>query len=64
MGYDIINTIELVKNLDVSEGDIEYHTIELLSENFRIYKWKKDIFDGGEMEFMRLLEKFYAVGGK
>ena len=63
MGYDIINTIELVKNLDEMTENTQYHTVELFGENFRIYKWKKENFDYSEIEFIHLLEKFYAVGG-
>ncbi len=62
MGYDTINTIELVKNIDERNADYR-HTVELLGENFKIYGWKNENFDEEELEFMHLLERFYENGG-
>ena len=63
LGYDIINTIELVKDLEPTPRDSGFHTIELLGEPFRIFRWKGEKFTEGEKLFMELLEEFYRKGG-
>ncbi len=62
LGYDVINTIELVKDLKPS-GRSAVHTVELLGEGFRIFKWEGERFTDEEKRFMELLEKFYEEGG-
>ncbi|ASJ09676.1 acetyltransferase [Thermococcus siculi] len=61
MGYTTINTIELVKEL--KPGDEKFHTVEILGEGFRIFKWRDERFSEEERRFMELLEKFYMQGG-
>ena len=63
LGYDVINTVELVKDLRETPRGEGYHTIELLGERFRIFKWKDEKFTDEERRFMELLEKFYKAGG-
>ncbi|WP_240910530.1 GNAT family N-acetyltransferase [Thermococcus sp. GR6] len=38
LGYDTINTIELVKDLEPTPRDEGFHTVELLGERFRIFE--------------------------
>ena len=62
LGYDVINTIELVKDLKPS-GRSAVHTVELLGEGFRIFKWEGERFTDEERRFMELLERFHEEGG-
>ena len=62
LGYDVINTVELMKDLEPSNG-MAFHTVELLGERFRIFEWKDEEFADEERRFMELLEKFYEEGG-
>ncbi len=62
LGYDVINTVELMKDLEPSNG-MAFHTVELLGERFRIFGWKGERFADEERRFMELLERFYEEGG-
>ena len=62
LGYGTINTIELVKDLKPS-GRSAVHTVELLGEGFRIFKWEGERFTDEERRFMELLERFHEEGG-
>ena len=62
LGYDTINTIELVKDLEPSERT-SFHTIEVLGERFKIFRWKNEKFTEEEKRFMELLDEFYRKGG-
>jgi len=62
LGYDVINTIELVKDLEHLER-LSFHTVELLGEPFRIFRWRGEKFTEEEKRFMELLEEFYRKGG-
>ncbi|MDV3103385.1 GNAT family N-acetyltransferase [Thermococcus waiotapuensis] len=62
LGYDLINTVELTKDLGPSNG-MAFHTVELLGERFRIFGWKGEKFTAEERRFMELLEEFYKKGG-
>ena len=63
LGYDVINTIELVKNLKPTPRDEGFHTIEFLGERFRIFRWKYEKLTEKEKEFLELLDGFYKRGG-
>ncbi|USS40189.1 GNAT family N-acetyltransferase [Thermococcus aggregans] len=63
LGYDVINTIELVKNLKPTPRDEGFHTIEFLGEKFRIFRWKYEKLTEKEKEFLELLDGFYKRGG-
>ncbi|WP_457741865.1 GNAT family N-acetyltransferase [Thermococcus sp.] len=62
LGYDTINTIELVKDLEPTPRDSGFHTVELLGERFRIFRWKDEKFTDEEKRFMELLDEFYRNG--
>ncbi len=63
LGYDTINTIELVKDIKETPRGEGFHTIEILGERFRIFEWKGEKFTDEEKRFMELLEEFYGKGG-
>ncbi len=63
LGYDVINTLELAKNLNPLEH-MDFHFIELLGESFRIFRWEEERFTKEEKRFMRLLDEFYQRGGR
>ncbi|NJE29640.1 GNAT family N-acetyltransferase [Thermococcus sp. 18S1] len=63
LGYDTINTIELVKDLEPTPRDEGFHTVELLGERFRIFRWRGEKFTEEEKRFMELLDEFYRKGG-
>ncbi len=62
LGYDVINTIELTKDLK-STGQTSFHTVEFLGEGFKIFRWKGERFTDEEKRFIELLENFYEKGG-
>ena len=61
MGYRIVNTIELMK--DLSDEKVPLRTIEILGEEFKIFKWSREKYTREELEFLDLLEDFYSKGG-
>ncbi len=63
VGYTILNSIELVKDLKTIKRDEKLLPIELIGEKFEIFRWEKQKFDELETEFLNLLEKFYSSGG-
>ena len=63
LGYDTINTIELVKDLEPTPRDSGFHSVELLGERFRIFRWRDEKFTEEEKRFMGLLGEFYKKGG-
>ena len=63
LGYDVINTIELVKDLEPTPRDEGFHPIEFLGEKFRIFRWKYEKLTEKEKEFLELLDGFYKRGG-
>jgi len=63
MGYDIINTLELVRDLRPTRRLQRTRTVELLGEKFRMFRWEKEESDQLEERFSRLLEEFYKSGG-
>ncbi len=65
IGYDVVNTVELVKDLKELPRDRGFHTIEILGEIFRIFKWRNEDLSEEEREFMDLLKEFQRRrGGK
>ena len=63
MGYTILNSIELVKDLKPIKRDKELLSLELLGEEFKMFNWTKLQFDELGTEFIKLLKRFYAEGG-
>ena len=63
MGYTTLNSIELVKDIQLVRRGKRVLTIELLGEKFDIFDWSESWFDDSEIEFMELLQRFYAQGG-
>ncbi|GAB6134726.1 GNAT family N-acetyltransferase [Thermococcus prieurii] len=63
LGYDVINTVELMKDLEPTPKEGDFHTIELLGELFRIFRWRGERSTEEEKRFMELLEEFYRKGG-
>ena len=61
MGYKLLNTIELAKNL---EGNREKtRPIPLLSHILEIYRWPKEDYTPLEKRFLELIEEFHKKGG-
>ncbi len=63
MGYDTINTIELVKDLRPTFRSRRTRIIEFLGERFRLFEWEREEMDEEERRFSELLEEFYRKGG-
>jgi len=55
MRYNILNTIELAK--DLSQEKVPMRTLEVFGFPLLIYKWNKENFGFLEEEFLKLLEK-------
>ena len=63
MGYTILNTIELVRDIQpTGRGRVPF-TVELLGEPFDLVEWSESGFDDVEKRFMELLRAFYEKGG-
>ena len=62
MGYRILNTVELAKNLE-GRAD-KTRPIPLLSNILEIYEWAKEEYTPLEKRFLELVEKFRKRGGK
>ncbi|MEB3756630.1 MAG: GNAT family N-acetyltransferase [Desulfurococcales archaeon] len=61
MGYRLLNTIELAKNL---EGEMEEtRPIPLLSHILEIYRWAEEEYTPLEKRFLELVEEFHRRGG-
>ncbi len=61
MGYKLLNTIELAKNL---EGDREEtRPVPFLSHILEIYRWTEEEYTPLEERFLELIEEFYRRGG-
>ena len=61
MGYKLLNTIELAKNLEGEEE--ETRPLPLLSHILEIYRWPKEDYTPLEKRFLELLEEFHRRGG-
>ena len=61
MGYKLLNTIELAKNLEGDEE--ETRPIPLLSHILEIYRWNKEDYTPLEERFLKLVEEFHRRGG-
>lgn len=60
MGYRILNTIELARNL--VEGDEETRPIPLLGNILEVYRWAKEDYTSLERRFLYLVEEFLKRG--
>ena len=63
LGYDVVNTVELLKDLKGMPLDEGLLTIEILGEGFRIFEWKGESFTDEERRFIELLKEFCESGG-
>ncbi|MCE4600148.1 MAG: GNAT family N-acetyltransferase [Desulfurococcales archaeon] len=62
MGYKLLNTIELAKNLE--EGDEEEtRPIPLLNHILEMYKWEREEYTRLEGRFLELVERYLEEGG-
>ena len=61
MGYKLLNTIELAKNLEGEEE--KSRPIPLLSHILEIYRWAKEDYTPLEKRFLELIEEFHKKGG-
>lgn len=62
LGYDILNTIELVKLLKpIPEG--KFRWLELLGLQFKTWKWAKEEYSEQEKEYLEAVEEFLKTGG-
>ena len=62
MGYHVLNTIELAKNLEGKKA--ETRAIPLLSNILEIYRWAREDYAPHERKFLELVEEFKKRGGK
>ena len=61
LGYDILNTIELVKSLEpISRSDVRI--IEFLASPYKIWKWSKEEYDDLEKDYLQAVEEFFRQG--
>ena len=61
LGYDVLNTVELVKLLQPTSS--EMRTVEILGVQFKTWKWLKEEYDDLEREYLQILEEFFRKGG-
>ncbi len=62
MGYKILNTIELAKDLEPTEEE-DTRLLEFFGYPLYIWKWRREDYDKREREYLETLEKFYKLGG-
>lgn len=62
MGYRILNTVELVKDLEEPEGE-ETRLLEFFGYPLRIWRWRREEYDDVEREYLEALDEFYRLGG-
>ena len=62
MGYKLLNTIELAKNLRPSGEQADTRPIPMLSDLVEIYKWAKEDYTTLERRFLELVEEFRKRG--
>jgi ribosomal protein S18 acetylase RimI-like enzyme len=62
LGYNILNTIELVKlPKPIPEEDVRW--MELLGLKFKTWKWTKEEYSEREREYLEVVEEFFKRGG-
>lgn len=62
LGYNILNTIELVKLLKpIPEEDFRW--MELLGLKFKTWRWAKEEYSEREREYLEVVEEFFKRGG-
>ncbi len=62
MGYNILNTVELVKELEPTQrGDTR--VFEFFGYKVNIWRWKREDYDEYEKQYLEALEEFYRNGG-
>jgi len=61
MGYRILNTVELAKNLEGNEEEMK--PIPLLSSVLEMYRWAREDYTPLERRFLELVEEFRRRGG-
>ncbi len=59
MGYDLLNTIELTKDLRSVSKSEDTHTIEVFGYPMRLYRWKNANFSELETEYLETLSRFF-----
>ncbi len=62
MGYNILNTVELMKDLESSSGD-ETKVFEFFGYKVNIWRWRIEEYSGVEKEFLEAVREFYEKGG-
>ncbi len=62
MGYNILNTIELMKDLEPSSKD-ETRVLEFFGYRVNIWRWRKEEYNEIEKEFLEVVREFYGKGG-
>lgn len=62
MGYNILNTVELVKDLEPTRGG-ESRVFEIFGYKVDIWRWRREDYDEYEKQYLEALEEFYKHGG-
>ncbi len=60
MGYDTLNSIELVKHLDGNRTDVDI--LPVLGRPLRILRWKEGEYDDLQRGFLDAVRKFFEEG--
>ena len=63
MGYNILNSIELVKDFGETRLGLNPRYVEIIGKKLFIARWKNEDYSDDEKKFLDLLEKFYEIGG-
>lgn len=63
MGYTMLNSIELAKDLKPTIRSGNTRIIEILGAPLDISRWKGEKYSELELEYLETLEKFYRNGG-
>jgi len=63
MGYIILNTIELTKNLNEKYGLSDSRTITIFGYPLELYKWREEYYSEIELEYLKAVDEFFRAGG-
>ena len=62
-GYEMLNTIELVKDFDKTKRLIRPRIISILGYPLEIARWKHENYTREELEYLEAIDNFFKSGG-
>ena len=63
MGYDMLNTIELVKDFRETNRQFRHRTVSIMGYSMKLARWRYEKYTEKELEYLDAVEEFYRLGG-